>query len=399
MTNHGSRSRQTRRCARLRCLLLTLVAVVIAFLALPAPARAVDYDYDPPVTEAECAIVCAADGTVLWSLNPTKELQPASITKVMTCMLALDSGIDLDKKVTIVEEPPGGNSQTAGFSVGDTTTLRDLLLATLVYSGNDAALNIATIVAGSPSAFVAQMNARAAELGMTHTHFVNPHGLEQEGHYSCVEDLAKMGRYALENYPFIAQAVRYSSVDLDIGGELVTLESTDELMETYEGLLGIKTGSVESGQGFLGAAKRDGVELYTAVLGCETSDGRFADTAALLDWGFDQAYGWQLAAREGSLIRVLPSATDLAGVRLVRAPRGLGAYAFDDGSAPSFSGRFKDAHLLADAGETTGALTSVQDGRLSGAASLDASNEVYDAPALNTFALPLFDGAITRRAA
>lgn len=378
--------------ALLRGLLLLACALVL-LVAQPTSAQAVEPPY---LSEAQAAVVCDSEGRVLWSLNSTLQLQPASITKVMTCMLALDSGIDLDKPVEIVEEAPGGNSQTAGYTVGDTTTLRDLLLATLVYSGNDAALNIATIVAGSEQAFVAQMNQRAAELGMTRTHFVNPHGLEEEGHYSCAEDLVKMGRHAIENYPFIARAVRYRAVDLTIGGEAVTLPSTDELMDSYEGLLGIKTGAVESGESFLGAAKRDGITLYTAVLGCPTSDGRFRDTATLLDWAYAHAFQWQLAAREGCILRVVPASLDLGGRRLVTAPAHLGAYA-GQGGLPSHGGTSADPGLLADAGELEGVHWWRQGAWLTGGTTLVASDETYEVRALNPYALPLFEGAVSPR--
>ena len=224
---------------------------------------------EPKLTEATTAIVTDAQGNVLWSKNPDQELPMASITKVMTAIVALEEG-----------------SQVAGLTSDDTPTLRQLIMMMLVYSANDAAYNIAINVSGSQQAFVDQMNKKAAEIGMSHTQFQNPHGLDADGHYSTARDLALMGRYAREHYPLIASAVHTRSYTTTVGGEQRTFHSTDDLMDTYRGLLGIKTGAEDSGTAFLGASKRGNITLYTCVLGCETTQGRFDDTAILMNWAY-----------------------------------------------------------------------------------------------------------------
>ena len=241
---------------------------------------------EPKLTEATTAIVTDAQGNVLWSKNPDQELPMASITKVMTAMVALDSGVDLDKPCEITVPNFEEGSQVAGLTSADTPTLRQLIMMMLVYSANDAAYNIAINVSGSQQAFVEQMNKKAAEIGMTHTQFQNPHGLDADGHYSTARDLALMGRYAREHYPLIASAVHTRSYTTTVGGEQHTFHSTDDLMDTYQGLLGIKTGAEDSGTAFLGASKRGNVTLYTCVLGCKTTQGRFDDTAILMDWAY-----------------------------------------------------------------------------------------------------------------
>lgn len=241
---------------------------------------------EPKLTEATTAIVTDAQGNVLWSKNPDQELPMASITKVMTAMVALDSGVDLDKPCEITVPNFEEGSQVAGLTSADTPTLRQLIMMMLVYSANDAAYNIAINVSGSQQAFVEQMNKKAAEIGMTHTQFQNPHGLDTDGHYSTARDLALMGRYAREHYPLIASAVHTRSYTVTVGGEQRTFHSTDDLMDTYRGLLGIKTGAEDSGTAFLGASKRGNVTLYTCVLGCKTTQGRFDDTAILMDWAY-----------------------------------------------------------------------------------------------------------------
>lgn len=228
----------------------------------------------------------------------------ASITKVMTAVVALDSDVELDDKVKLVNTKFQDDAQLVGFEKGDTATMRELLLATLVFSGNDAAKNVAIAVAGSEKAFAKLMNEKVEELGLEHTHFVNSHGLQDEGHYSSTHDLCLIGRYALDNYPFIREAVMTGTTEVTVGGTKITLWSSDTLMGNYEGLRGIKTGRVETGLGFLGSARRNGVTLYSCVLGCETSEGRFDDTATLLDWGFSR-FGQVTLARSSWTTRQL----------------------------------------------------------------------------------------------
>ena len=144
--------------------------VLALLLALPQVARADDTDIsDPVLSEAQCAIVEDSAGNVLYEKNADTQMPMASITKVMTAMVALDSGIDLDTPCQIHATDLGADSQTAGFVEGDTPTLRELLRVMLIYSANDAAENIAINVAGSEEAFVELMNEKAQELGMTPT--------------------------------------------------------------------------------------------------------------------------------------------------------------------------------------------------------------------------------------
>lgn len=261
---------------------------------------------EPELTEATAAIVTDAQGNVLWSKNPDQELSMASITKVMSAIVALDSGIDLDKPCEITAPDLEEGSQLAGLTSDDSPTLRQLLMMMLVYSANDAAYNIAVNVSGSEQAFVDQMNKKAEEIGMTHTHFQNPHGLDADGHHSTARDLALMGRYAREHYPFIASAVHTRSFTTTVGGEQRTFHSTDDLMDTYRGLLGIKTGAEDSGTAFLGASMRGNVTLYTCVLGCDTTQGRFDDTAILMNWAY-RNFNRVAIQRTSQVIQIRPS--------------------------------------------------------------------------------------------
>ena len=263
----------------------------------------------PEIYEATAACVMDDAGTILYSYNAEAEMAMASITKIMTAMVAADSGIPLDKEIAFKTAQYQDDAQLVGLAEGDKITLGGLISVTLVFSGNDTADNIGYAVSGSPEEFVKLMNDKAKAIGLEHTHFMNLHGLRQPGHYSCASDLCKMGRYAMENYPLIRETVRTrqvvmakngSDVTVTLGGppnikesdkksnyQEIYFDSTDELMETYEGLRGIKTGRVETGYSFLGSARRDGVTLYSCILNCEDGYVRFDESEKLLDWGFD----------------------------------------------------------------------------------------------------------------
>lgn len=288
---------------RARKLVICGVILAVALTFSIAPIKAIAVESEPALSEAQAAMVVDAQGNILYEKNPDEEINMASVTKVMTAVVALESGVSLDTVCTLSTPALDENAMVAGYQSGDTSTLRDLLRAALVYSANDGAYEVAVAVAGSEDAFVQMMNDKAAELGMNNTHFENSHGLDAEGHHSTVHDLTILARYAMTKHPFIADTVRQTEVTVPIGGYDVTLPTVDDLLSTYPGLLGIKTGTGNYVTTFLGCARRNGVTLYTSVLGCQTKEGRFADTASLLDWAFD-TYEWHSYAnprlREGN---------------------------------------------------------------------------------------------------
>ena len=269
--------------------LCSLMAVAVAPRAYAYAAEVPEHQ----VSEAQCYFVSDGAGHTILERNADQQMEPASITKVMTAMVVLDSGASLDAPATITRGDYQDDAQIAELKPADGVTVRQLFQLMLVYSANDAADNLAINVFGSIDACVDRMNQKARELGMTGTRFANVHGLSQDGHYSCARDLVTMGRYALEHYPLIAQTVHMRSVDVTLGGEQRTFRSTDDLMETYAGLRGIKTGVVESGKAFLGASTHGTASVYSCVLGCSTNDGRFADTEALMSWAYKHYFSWR----------------------------------------------------------------------------------------------------------
>ena len=203
------------------------------------------------------------------------------------------------------------NAMVAGYEAGSTSTFEDLLHVMLVYSANDAAYEVAVAVAGSEDSFVQMMNDKATELGMDHTHFENPHGLDADGHHSTVHDLAILARYAMTTQPFIADTVRMTSTTVNVNGAQETFPTVDHLLGEYDGLIGIKTGAGNYVTAFMGCARRHGTTLYTVVLGCTTREGRFTDTESLLDWAFGTYDSYTLASPK-TVVAKRPFAYDLA---------------------------------------------------------------------------------------
>lgn len=369
-----------------RCLLAALL--ITSIVCAPRLARA--DDSEPVIGEARAAVIMDASGEVLFDRNGDQELAPASITKVMTAMVALDSDVPLDKPIAFVVEEYPVVAQLAGYTDGDTPTLGELLMVTLVYSGNDAAMNVAYAVGGSKEGFADLMNKKVEELGLSHTHFMNPHGLEERDHYSSARDLCVIGRYAMEHYPFIRDAVRTRSIEVVTGGVPVTLESSDDLMKTYNGLLGIKTGNTESGTSFLSAARRDLVTLYSCVLCCDTIEGRFEDTVSLLDWGFG-LYAKRSLAHDELPVRFAQWQDGFWLRCPVSARRSVSGSVFQGGEV-TYRTVMLRPNALVSAGSTYGTTVWSQGNRHVGSVEYRATDPIRS-PAWNPFLLPLFDDA------
>lgn len=266
------------------------LAAAGAFHAVPAHADANRWsafgdDY-PALQFAREAAVVDEDGNVLFSLNGDVSMAMASTTKIMTAVVALESGVSLDTVYTVSDIVNTVYGQLVGYDPGDQATLNELLHGLLVYSGNDAAVCIAECVGGSVANFVELMNSKAAELGLTGTHYVNPHGLDEDGHHSTPLDLITLARHAVQ-IPLFSSIVGSAYTTVQVGGESKTLESTDALGNSYPGMRGIKTGfTYNAGNCFVGRATLGSKTLFISVLGCEESEGRWSDARTLLDWAF-----------------------------------------------------------------------------------------------------------------
>ena len=239
-----------------------------------------------PGVSASCAILVDAEsGRVLMEKNADEERAIASITKLMTALVAVESTSDLDRTVTIQKEWTRAEGSSMYLREGEELTLRELLYGLLLVSGNDAALAIAGFCAGDTDTFVEWMNMRAQELGMERTHFVNPNGLPAEGHVTSAYDIALMSRELIRNHPDIRQ---YTTIWMDsLRDGASSLVNTNRLIRFYQGATGLKTGSTDSALYCLsGTAERDGMELIAVIMKAPTSTQRFEDATNLLNYGF-----------------------------------------------------------------------------------------------------------------
>ena len=369
-------------------LALLVLCALVAVLGPLAYAYA-DEAPEPQVSEAQCYFVSDGAGHAILERNADQQMEPASITKVMTAMVVLDSGVDLDAPATITEGHYQDDAQLAELKPTDGVTVRQLFQLMLVYSANDAADNLAINVFGSLDACVDRMNQKAQELGMTGTHFANVHGLSQDGHYSCARDLVTMGRYALEHYPLIAQTVHTRSVDVTLGGERRTFHSTDDLIETYVGLRGIKTGAVESGKAFLGASTRGTASVYSCVLGCSTNGGRFTDTETLMNWAYEYYFSWRRMSEAIRPVRWVTSALSFWGKLAVTGSHDVyGRFSPDE--PISYTVHMPPEGTLQDAGGIYGVTMWTQDGVAPCAQVFHASKRLYQVSVFEPLVMPLF---------
>lgn len=244
-------------------------------------------------------------GAILYDQNAHQQLEPASVTKVMTLLLvmeAVDSGrVALDDTVTVSSYAAGMGGSQVYLEEGEQMTVDDLLKATVIMSANDAAVVLAEAVSGSEDAFVAAMNDKAQELGMEDTTFKNCNGLDEEDHLTSAHDVALMSRELITHEKIYDYTLTW--MDTVRGGE-TQLVNTNKLIRSYPGITGLKTGTTgDAGSCITATAQRDGLDLIAVVLGADSTDHRFQDAAALLDYGFA---GWQSVQPESPALEPVP---------------------------------------------------------------------------------------------
>jgi D-alanyl-D-alanine carboxypeptidase len=239
----------------------------------------------PPQVKARTGILIVRDsGEVLWSKTPDREMAPASCTKIMTALLTLEVVDDLDTMATVPDIPL---PQNVGVDLvpGDRISVREALKALMVKSANDAALTLASYIGGSEKRFVKLMNERAAQLGLTHTHFLNCRGTPEDGHYSSARDLATLGRFAMQDPTFRELVGTKTAVIRYPPNAAVPVESHNRLLD-YPWGDGIKTGATSiSGKVLVGSGKPGPVALIVVTMHEPTRDQEVKDAVALFTWG------------------------------------------------------------------------------------------------------------------
>ena len=265
--------------------ILTGLLALLLLLALSPAARAEEL----AVESRACLLMEKSTGEVLYAVNEHEQLEPASVTKIMTVLLvmeAIDSGaLRYDDMVTASAYACSMGGSQVWLKENEQMSVEDMLKAVCVASANDASVALGEHLAGSAEAFVEKMNQRAKELGMEDTHFLNPTGLPASGHVTSAYDIALMSRELILHHPDIR---RFTTIWMDsLRDGAFGLNNTNKLIRYYQGATGLKTGSTDGALYCLSAtAERDGMELIAVILKAPTSTQRFEGAKVLLNYGF-----------------------------------------------------------------------------------------------------------------
>ena len=274
------------------CLLTVVVLVCVLIISAAGAVLAQEPEFN---LKADAALLMEVNsGKLIWEMNSHERLYPASITKIMSLLLVMEqleqNQITLADQVSVSARASSMGGSEVFLSEGDVLTLEDLLISMAVGSANDAAVAVAEYVGGSVEGFVEMMNEKARQLGMTQSHFSNPHGLHNPDHYSCAHDILLMSLALLE-YPQIHQ---WATIWMDehflkdkIRSGEVYLSNTNRMVRSYQGCDGLKTGyTTEAGNGIVATALRGETRFLAVVLGSPTVDDRYDAARTLLDYGF-----------------------------------------------------------------------------------------------------------------
>lgn len=263
----------------------------------------------PPVRASAAVLIEARSGAILFAKNAEVRRAPASTTKMMTAIVALEKG-----RLTQIIKVSRKAARTGGSSIwlkpGDRLSLKELLEGVMLRSGNDGSMAIAEGVSGTVAEFVKQMNIKAREIGALHTNFQNPHGLRAPSHYTTALDLALIARYGLEN-PWFAKLVkkRMGVLEWQDGTRKMEIRNTNRLLWYFEGADGVKTGTTnEAGHCLVASATRKGKKLVAVVL---NSRNRWSDCASMLEYGF----------REFAILNVAPRNRPVCRIKIANGDR------------------------------------------------------------------------------
>ncbi|HEU4915720.1 MAG TPA: D-alanyl-D-alanine carboxypeptidase family protein [Acidimicrobiia bacterium] len=276
-------------------------AIALVLSALAMPVAAAPFTYPAPVqqtfpTPAPPTITAAAwilydesTDTVIAELNADQERAMASVTKIMTGLLAIERS-EPEDLVTVSQRAAETGEKEIDLVPGETVAMDALFKALLIHSANDAATAIAEHISGSVEDFVDLMNQRSAELGLTHTSFANPHGLDAPNHHTSARDLLELGRIAM-GMPEFAEVVKAKKLVFPPApdGTPRTGSSTNLMLWSYPGTLGLKTGfTAQALLTYVASAEREGRRLYAVLLGSDGERAHFSDATALFDYGFEE---------------------------------------------------------------------------------------------------------------
>ena len=246
-------------------------------------------DTKPTINSRRYAIYDRLSGRCIYGKDENKQTAIASTTKIMTSIIVVEN-CNLKDTVTITSKAAGTGGSRLGLHTDDKITVNDLLYGLMLRSGNDAAVALAIHTAGSVEEFANLMNKKAKELGLTNTHFVTPHGLDNSEHYTTAYELAVITDYALKN-EIIAKVVKTKSTTISINGNSMQINNTNELLGNVEGVYGVKTGFTNNaGRCLVTSVKRGDMDLIIVVLGADTRKDRAKDSMKLIEYAYKRFY-------------------------------------------------------------------------------------------------------------
>ena len=339
--------------------------IIIIYLAFCGTARAAD----ELSLQCKSALLLDGDsGQVLYEQNADEKCYPASVTKIMTMVLimeAVNAGtISLDDVVTVSQEAADMGGSQVYLYPGEQRSVDETMIAIAVGSGNDAAYAMAEFVGGTYGNFIQMMNDKATELGMSGTHFVNPHGLHDDDHYTTASDLGKLAFYAA-GLPGLLDYTSIYEYEFRPEPNLLTLWNTNRLLKWYEGTDGLKTGYTEqAGRNLVATVERDGMRLISVIMGAPEKRGHFNESMKLLNYGFNKYDHVQLH-EAGELITLVPVSKGRTDSAALTVSEDLG-YVCEKGKTGEITEEIQlgtDLTAPLTAGETGGRIVIYRDGQ------------------------------------
>ena len=263
------------------------IVLMLALICL-IPCRSADAAAPPEIIGVAGVLIDSESGQVLYVKEPHKHMYPASTTKVLTAIIAIES-CNLSDIVTVPAEACGIEGSSIGLHENEQISMRDLVYALMLNSGNDAAVAIAIHIGGSVENFADMMNSRASALGAIDSHFENPNGLPDENHYTSAYDLSLIAKYAMKNQIFREiVSTQISEMHRTYPDAQTQLANSNRLFSRYPGTIGVKTGYTDiAGQCLIAASEKDGRELISVVL-CSEGTGIYDDSIALMEYGHNE---------------------------------------------------------------------------------------------------------------
>jgi serine-type D-Ala-D-Ala carboxypeptidase (penicillin-binding protein 5/6) len=267
--------------------LLGLATMALLLTAVPGAWARARLDSHDPYPQAAVAYATVIDGDLVWGRNTDVPHAPASLTKLLTALVILNGDWDPDAWLTVSHDAAHTTHPRAGLHTGDQVRAYDALQAMLMHSANDACLVLAENAAGNIEAFSRRMNAMAAQLGMSHSHFVHPCGFDEDGQYSTVTDLLRLGKSAHADAR-IARIVRQQEAEIAVeSGRKLSFHNTNQLLGHLDGVMGLKTGyTAQAGRCLIAVAEQSGHRVWLVLL---DSQRRWTSASRILNDAFSVA--------------------------------------------------------------------------------------------------------------